>query len=55
MGAILIRGGHVATMDPDLGALPDADVLVLSTLPILAPYTIGRCRLISGLTAGFGK
>ncbi|MEV4452178.1 amidohydrolase family protein [Streptomyces mirabilis] len=28
MSAILIRGGHVVTMDPNLGDLPDADVLV---------------------------
>lgn len=28
MSAILIRGGHVVTMDPGLGDLPDADVLV---------------------------
>ncbi|WP_262699522.1 MULTISPECIES: carbohydrate ABC transporter permease [Streptomyces] len=29
--------------------------VVLSTLPILALYAIGRHQLISGLTAGFGK
>ncbi|MEV4452184.1 carbohydrate ABC transporter permease [Streptomyces mirabilis] len=29
--------------------------VVLSTLPILALYAIGRRQLISGLTAGFGK
>ncbi|MCZ0984825.1 hypothetical protein [Streptomyces diastatochromogenes] len=28
MSAILVRGGHVVTMDPDLGDLPDGDVLV---------------------------
>ncbi|MET8977941.1 amidohydrolase family protein [Streptomyces sp. NPDC004539] len=28
MSTILIRGGHVLTMDPGLGDLPDADVLV---------------------------
>ncbi|GAA3828669.1 hypothetical protein GCM10022403_072450 [Streptomyces coacervatus] len=29
--------------------------VVLSILPILALYAIGRRQLISGLTAGFGK
>lgn len=29
--------------------------VVLSTLPILALYVVGRRQLISGLTAGFGK
>jgi raffinose/stachyose/melibiose transport system permease protein len=29
--------------------------VVLTTLPILALYTLGRRQLISGLTAGFGK
>jgi raffinose/stachyose/melibiose transport system permease protein len=29
--------------------------VVLSTLPILALYILGRRQLISGLTAGFGK
>ncbi|WP_262699515.1 MULTISPECIES: amidohydrolase family protein [Streptomyces] len=28
MSTVLIRGGHVVTMDPDLGDLPDTDVLV---------------------------
>ncbi|MFJ8025768.1 amidohydrolase family protein [Streptomyces sp. NPDC096311] len=28
MSDILIRGGHVITMDPDIGDLPEADVLV---------------------------
>ncbi len=29
--------------------------VVLSTLPILALYIVGRRQLASGLTAGFGK
>ena len=29
--------------------------VVLSTLPILALYALGRRYLVSGLTAGFGK
>lgn len=29
--------------------------VVLSTLPILALYAIGRRQLLSGLTAGFGE
>ncbi|GLP64919.1 hypothetical protein TUSST3_15390 [Streptomyces sp. TUS-ST3] len=29
--------------------------VVLSTLPILVLYVIGRRQLIGGLTAGFGK
>ena len=29
--------------------------VVLSTLPILALYILGRRQLVSGLTAGFGK
>jgi raffinose/stachyose/melibiose transport system permease protein len=29
--------------------------VVLSTLPILVLYVLGRRQLLSGLTAGFGK
>jgi raffinose/stachyose/melibiose transport system permease protein len=29
--------------------------VVLSTLPILAIYILGRRQLVAGLTAGFGK
>jgi raffinose/stachyose/melibiose transport system permease protein len=29
--------------------------VVLSTLPILVLYAVGRRQLLSGLTAGFGK
>jgi raffinose/stachyose/melibiose transport system permease protein len=29
--------------------------VVLSVLPILAAYAVGRRQLVSGLTAGFGK
>ena len=29
--------------------------VVLTTLPILVLYAIGRRQLLSGLTAGFGK
>lgn len=29
--------------------------VVLSTLPILVLYILGRRQLVSGLTAGFGK
>jgi raffinose/stachyose/melibiose transport system permease protein len=29
--------------------------VVLTTLPILTLYVVGRRQLVSGLTAGFGK
>jgi raffinose/stachyose/melibiose transport system permease protein len=29
--------------------------VVLTTLPILVLYVVGRRQLLSGLTAGFGK
>jgi raffinose/stachyose/melibiose transport system permease protein len=29
--------------------------VVLTTLPILVLYVVGRRQLVSGLTAGFGK
>jgi raffinose/stachyose/melibiose transport system permease protein len=29
--------------------------VVLSTLPVLALYILGRRQLVSGLTAGFGR
>ena len=29
--------------------------VVLSTVPILVLYVVGRRQLLSGLTAGFGK
>lgn len=29
--------------------------VVLSVLPLLAAYIVGRRQLVSGLTAGFGK
>jgi raffinose/stachyose/melibiose transport system permease protein len=29
--------------------------VVLSALPLVAVYIVGRRQLISGLTAGFGK
>lgn len=61
----------VLTQSPDLRVLPLAlwtfqgqysvnvpavlAAVVLSTLPILAFYIVGRRQLVSGLTAGFGK
>jgi hypothetical protein len=29
--------------------------VILSTFPVLALYVLGRCQLVSGLTAGFGR
>ncbi len=61
----------ILTQSPDLRVLPLAlfdfqgqftvnvpaiiASVVLSTLPILALYIVGRRQLVSGLTAGFGK
>lgn len=61
----------ILTQDPDLRVMPLAlwafqgqytvnvpavlAAVVLSTLPILVLYIVGRRQLLSGLTAGFGK
>lgn len=61
----------ILTQSPDLRVLPLAlwsfqgqftvnipavlAAVVLSTLPVLALYILGRRHLVSGLTAGFGK
>ena len=45
----IIIGGKGSIIGPFLGAV------VLTSLPILVLYVVGRRQLLSGLTAGFGK
>lgn len=47
---VVTRAGRIAINIPAILA-----AVVLSTLPILALYVLGRRQLIGGLTAGFGK